>query len=143
VGAGRVAVSGQRDPAILNLPLVGVWVKLLSIPRAYLGAGVVVSATIGVYGMRQSAFDLVLMFLIGWMGVAMRRFDFPVAPVIVGMLLGPMAEKQLRNALSISQGDWLVFLKQPLSAAIVGVTLLVLVTPYFLRKRGVRLGEDD
>ncbi|MBX3641787.1 MAG: tripartite tricarboxylate transporter permease [Rubrivivax sp.] len=128
---------------VLNLPLVGVWVKLLAIPRAYLGAGILVFATIGVYGMRQSAFDLVLMFLIGWAGVAMRRFDFPVAPVIVGMLLGPMAEKQLRNALSISQGDWLVFVKQPLSAAIVGVTLLVLITPYFLRKRGVRLSEDD
>lgn len=128
---------------VLNLPLVGVWVKLLSIPRAYLGAGILVFATIGVYGMRQSAFDLVLMFLIGWAGVAMRRFDFPVAPVIVGMLLGPMAEKQLRNALSISQGDWLVFVKQPLSASIVAVTLLVLLVPYFMRRRGVRLHEDD
>ncbi|HEU0199839.1 MAG TPA: tripartite tricarboxylate transporter permease [Burkholderiaceae bacterium] len=128
---------------VLNLPLVGVWVKLLSIPRPYLSAGILVFATIGVYGMRQSSFDLLLMFAIGWAGVVMRRLDFPVAPIIVGMLLGPMAEKQLRNALSISQGDWLVFVKQPLSASIVAVTLLVLVTPYFLHMRGVRLGEDD
>lgn len=128
---------------ILNLPLVGVWVKLLAIPKQYLAAGILVFASIGVYGMRQSAFDLILMLAIGWAGVAMRRFDFPVAPVIVGMLLGPMAEKQLRNALSISQGDWLVFLKQPLSAAIVLITALVLLAPYFLRKKGMRLGEDD
>ena len=115
---------------ILNLPLVGVWVKLLAIPKQYLAAGILVFASIGVYGMRQSAFDLVLMLAIGWAGVAMRRFDFPVAPVIVGMLLGPMAEKQLRNALSISQGDWLVFLKQPLSASIVAITALE-VSTYF------------
>lgn len=128
---------------VLNLPLVGLWVKLLSIPRSYLNAGILVFASIGVYGMRQSAFDLVLMFGIGWAGVAMRRFDFPVAPVIVGMLLGPMAERQLRNALSISQGDWLVFFKHPLSLSIVIATVLVLLVPIYLRRRGIKLSEDD
>ena len=128
---------------VLNLPLVGLWVRLLAIPRPYLNAGILVFATIGVYGMRQSPFDLVLMFMIGWAGVAMRRFDFPVAPVIVGMLLGPMAERQMRNALSISQGDWMVFLKQPLSLGIVVATLLVLLVPIWLRRRGIQLHEDD
>jgi putative tricarboxylic transport membrane protein len=128
---------------ILNLPLVRIWVKLLAIPRHYLYAGILVFATIGVYAMRQSAFDLVLMFAIGWLGVAMRRFDFPVAPVIVGMILGPMAEKQLRLALGIAQGDWLVFFKQPISAALMAVTFLVLFVPYLLRRKGIRLHEDD
>jgi putative tricarboxylic transport membrane protein len=128
---------------ILNLPLVRIWVKLLAIPRHYLYAGILVFATIGVYAMRQSAFDLVLMFAIGWLGVAMRRFDFPVAPVIVGMILGPMAEKQLRLALGIAQGDWLVFFKQPISAGLLGVTFLVLFVPFLLRRRGIRLSEDD
>lgn len=128
---------------VLNLPLVGLWVKLLQIPRPYLNAGILVFATIGVYGMRHSSFDLMLMLLIGWIGVLMRRFDFPIAPVIVGMLLGPMAEKQLRNALSISQGDWTIFVTQPISAAFLVLTLFVLLVPYVLHSRGIRLQEDD
>ena len=128
---------------VLNLPLIRVWVKLLTVPRPYLYAGILVFATIGVYGMRQSWFDLVLMFVIGCFGVLMRRYDFPVAPVIVGMILGPMAEKQLRLALSIAQGDWLVFFKQPISAAVMAATCLVLFVPYILRRRGIRLAEDD
>ncbi|MNC07773.1 Tripartite tricarboxylate transporter TctA family protein [compost metagenome] len=128
---------------VLNLPLVGLWVKLLQIPRPYLNAGILVFATIGVYGMRHSSFDLMLMLLIGWVGVLMRRFDFPIAPVIVGMLLGPMAEKQLRNALSISQGDWTIFITQPISAAFLVLTLFVLLVPYVLHSRGIRLQEDD
>lgn len=128
---------------ILNLPLVRMWVKLLTIPRHYLYAGILVFATIGVYSMRQSSFDLVLMFVIGWLGVAMRRFDFPVAPVIVGMILGPMAEKQFRLAMGIAQGDWMVFFTQPICAALMFATFAVLFVPYFLRRRGIRLSEDD
>ncbi|MCO6058977.1 tripartite tricarboxylate transporter permease [Pseudomonas sp. MOB-449] len=134
---------GNAILLVLNLPLVGVWVKLLKIPRPYLNAGILVFATIGVYGMRQSVFDLVLMLAIGWIGVLMRRLDFPVAPVIVGMLLGPMAEKQLRNALSISQGDWSVFVTHPISATVLALTLVVLIVPHLLHSRGVRLHEDD
>ena len=68
---------------VLNLPMVGLWVKLLKIPRPQLYAGILIFATVGAYGMRQSTFDLFLLYAIGLLGVLMRRFDFPTAPVVV------------------------------------------------------------
>jgi putative tricarboxylic transport membrane protein len=73
----------------------------------------------------------------------MRRFDFPVAPVIVGMILGPMAEKQLRNALSIAQGDWTTFFTRPIACVFMVITIAVLFVPLLLRRRGIKLAEDD
>ena len=120
---------------VLNLPLVGLWVKLLSIPRPQLYAGILIFATVGVYGMRQSAFDLFLMYGVGMLGVLMRRFDFPTAPVIVGLILGPLAEAQLRNALSIGEGRWTVFLERPMSAALLSVVVAILVLPQLMKMR--------
>jgi len=122
---------------VLNLPLVGLWVKLLKIPRPQLYAGILIFATVGVYGMRQSAFDLYLMYAVGLVGVLMRRFDFPTAPVIVGLILGPLAEAQMRNALSIGEGHWTVFVERPMSAFLLAVSLAVLVLPRLaaLRRR--------
>ncbi|MBE0549086.1 MAG: tripartite tricarboxylate transporter permease [Rubrivivax sp.] len=117
---------------VLNLPLVGMWVKLLKIPRPQLYAGILIFATVGVYGMRQSAFDLYLMLAIGLVGVIMRRFDFPTAPVIVGLILGPMAEAQMRNALSIGEGRWSVFIERPMSATLLAVVVAMLVLPRLL-----------
>ncbi|WP_332778138.1 tripartite tricarboxylate transporter permease [Polaromonas sp.] len=118
---------------VLNLPLVGLWVKLLKIPKAYLYAGILIFATVGVYGMRQSAFDLVLLYVIGVLGVLMRRFDFPTAPVIVGMILGPLAEAQLRNAISIGEGSPMVFLQRPMSLSLLVLVLAVLALPRLFR----------
>ncbi|MCU0928493.1 MAG: tripartite tricarboxylate transporter permease [Burkholderiaceae bacterium] len=120
---------------VLNLPLVGLWVKLLKIPKAPLYAGILIFATVGVYGMRQSAFDLYLMLGFGLLGVVMRRFDFPTAPVIVGLILGPLAEAQLRNALAIGEGRWSIFVERPVSLVLLVVVALVLVTPRLLAWR--------
>ena len=89
-------------------------------------------ATVGVYGMRQSAFDLYLMGGLALLGVLMRRFDFPIAPVIVGLIMGPLAEAQMRNALSIGEGRWTVFIDRPMSLFLLIVVALVLVTPRLL-----------
>jgi putative tricarboxylic transport membrane protein len=87
----------------------------------------------GVYGMRQSPFDVFLLYAIGLMGFLMRRYGFPAAPVIVGMILGPLAEEQMRRSLSISQGSWSVFVTHPISAVLLAITLAVLVLPIIIR----------
>jgi TctA family transporter len=99
---------------------VGIWIKLLEIPRPLLYAGILVFATLDAYGLRNSWFDLALLYGIGVIGFLMRRFDMPVAPVLVGMILGPLAEQQFRRALAISQGDLTIFFTQPISAGVLG-----------------------
>ena len=118
---------------VLNLPLVGLWVKLLQIPRPQLYAGILVFATMGVYGMRQSSFDVFLLYAIGLAGFLMRRFGFPTAPVIVGMILGPLAEEQMRRSLAISQGDPKIFVTHGISAFLLALTLVVLLAPWIVR----------
>jgi len=120
---------------VLNLPMVGLWVKLLKIPKPQLYAGILIFATVGAYGMRQSAFDLFLLYGIGLLGVLMRRFDFPTAPVVVGMILGPLAEAQLRNAISIGEGHWTVFLHRPMSLGLIVIVIAVLLLPRILKAR--------
>jgi putative tricarboxylic transport membrane protein len=119
---------------ILNLPLVGLWVKLLKIPKPQLYAGILIFATVGVYGMRQSSFDLLLLYGIGVLGVVMRRFDVPTAPVIVGMILGPLAEAQMRNALSIGEGRWSIFIERPMSLTLLCVVVALLLVPKLLAR---------
>ena len=120
---------------VLNLPLVGVWVRLLKIPKPQLYAGILIFATVGAYGMRQSAFDVFLLYVIGALGVIMRRFDFPTAPVVIGMILGPLAEAQMRNALSIGEGKWTVFLERPMSLTLLIIIAAVLILPRVLGRR--------
>jgi putative tricarboxylic transport membrane protein len=118
---------------VLNLPLVGLWVRILSIPAPLLYGGILVFATIGTYGISQSWIDLVLLYLIGAIGYLMRRYDFPAAPVIIGMILGPLAEQQFRRAMTISQGDWTVFLTRPLSLTLLAIALAALLAPHVYR----------
>ena len=84
--------------------------------------------------MRQSAFDLFLLYGIGVLGVIMRRFDFPTAPVVVGMILGPLAEAQMRNAVSIGEGSWWIFLQRPMSLTLIIIVLSVLIVPRVLKR---------
>jgi putative tricarboxylic transport membrane protein len=123
---------------VLNLPMVGLWVKLLKIPKPQLYAGILIFATVGAYGMRQSAFDLFLLYGIGLLGVVMRRFDFPTAPVVVGMILGPLAEAQLRNAMSIGEGSASVFFQRPMSITLVVIIVAVLVLPRIAKRMSDR-----
>jgi putative tricarboxylic transport membrane protein len=124
---------GNAMLLVLNLPLVGLWVRLLAIPQPLLYGGILVFSTLGVYSLSNSTFDLVLLFIVGIIGFLMRRFDFPVAPCIIGLILGPLAEAQFRRALSISQGDPSVFVTHPLSAGLLFVAAAVILTPPLFR----------
>ncbi|PHK94982.1 tripartite tricarboxylate transporter TctA, partial [Pseudoroseomonas rhizosphaerae] len=114
---------------VLNLPLVGLWARILKIPQPQLYAGILVFATIGTYGISNSVVDLMLLYGIGIVAMFMRRFDFPTAPVVIGMILGPMAEQAMRQALTISQGEWTTFVTRPVSLCILLLALLGLVGP--------------
>jgi putative tricarboxylic transport membrane protein len=118
---------------VLNLPLAPIWVRLLMIPRPYLYGGILVFAVLGAYSSTGSTADVVIMLVIGVVGYLMRVYDFPVAPVLVGMILAPLAEQQLRRALAISQGDPSVFVTRPIAAGILAVAAAVLLAPYLLR----------
>jgi putative tricarboxylic transport membrane protein len=129
---------GNAMLLVLNLPMAPVWVKLLQIPRPYLYAGIVLLAALGAYGVNASTIDLMIIFLIGVLGFAMRRFGLPVAPAIVAMILGPMAENQLRRALAISQGDYLALVTSPIAAVLLTIAVIVLLAPILLRLRRKR-----
>ena len=120
---------------VLNLPLIGIWVRVLAIPRELLYAGILVFATLGAYSLHQSWVDLATLYIFGLVGFAMRRWDIPVGPAVIGLILGPLAETQFRRALAISQGDASVFVTQPISAALLAITVLVLFVPWLLRRR--------
>jgi putative tricarboxylic transport membrane protein len=118
---------------VLNLPLVGLWVRLLAIPQPWLYGGILVFATMGTIAANPSVVELIQLAVFGIMGFLMRRYDFPIAPVVIGLILGPIAEAQLRRALSISLGDPMVLLQSPLSATLLGIALIALVAPFVLR----------
>lgn len=126
---------GNTMLLILNLPLAGVWVRLLAIPRPHLYAGILVFAGLGTYSLSNSTVDLVVLYVIGAVGFLMRRFDIPVAPAVVGVILGPVAEDHFRRALQISQGDYSTFVTRPISGSILAVAALGIVVPLLLRLR--------
>jgi putative tricarboxylic transport membrane protein len=130
---------------VLNLPLVGLWVRLLTIPRPLLYAGILVFAGLGTWAQSQSVTGLIVLYAIGIVGYLMRRFDIPVGPAVVGCILGPEAETHFRRAMQISQGDETVFFTRPLSATILGVALLLFIGPriwgWMQRIRNQRVGD--
>jgi putative tricarboxylic transport membrane protein len=120
---------------VLNLPMAGVWVRLLKIPRQWLYAGILIFATLGAYTLNNNMVDLVALWIIGVVGFGMRVLNVPVAPCVVGLILGPLAEQQFRRSLAISQGDLTVFFTHPISLAILIVAALLVIVPIVLRRR--------
>ncbi|MFE9749968.1 tripartite tricarboxylate transporter permease [Saccharothrix saharensis] len=120
---------------VLNLPLVGIWVKVLRIPRPYLYAGILLFAALGTYAVNFVVDDLVVLLVIGVAGFFMRRHGYPVAPLVVGLILGPMAEEQVRRTLQIGQGDPVALVASPFAAVAYGLLAVALAATVVLRVR--------
>lgn len=118
---------------VLNLPLVGMWVKLLKIPLPWLYAGILVFASMGTIAANPSVTELLLLTGFGVVGFVMRRYDYPIAPAVVGLILGPLADSALRRSLQMSLGDPMVLLQHPSSAIMIGIALVALVAPFVFR----------
>jgi putative tricarboxylic transport membrane protein len=121
---------------VLNLPLIRFWILLLKIPQPWLYGGILVFATLGTLGVNPSPVELMMLVLFGTMGYLMRLFNYPIAPVVVGLILGPMAEQQLRRALAIAQGDWTTLVQSPIAAVLLVLAAAALIVPMILRARG-------
>jgi putative tricarboxylic transport membrane protein len=121
---------------VLNLPLIGLWVRLLTIPRPWLYAGILTFATLGTIGANPSTFELGMLLAFGLLGYVLRLYHYPIAPVVVGLILGPLAEQQLRRALSISQGDPTVLVHSPVAVVLLLLAAAAVIVPIILRSRG-------
>jgi putative tricarboxylic transport membrane protein len=119
---------------VLNLPLVGLFVRVLTIPRWLLLPGIAALSFVAVYAVNQSAFDLVLMTVFGVAGYLMRKLGIPLAPVILGLVLGPLMEKNLRRALALSGGDWSVLVSSPVAVALWILAAASLLLPPLLAR---------
>jgi len=123
---------------VLNLPLIGIWVKVLEIPYKILFPLILLFCLIGVYSMNNLSFDLYVMLFFGVVGWLMRKFGYEGAPLILAYVLGPMLENALRQSLLISQGSFLIFVTRPISATALGFAFLLLLTtllPNFKKRR--------
>jgi putative tricarboxylic transport membrane protein len=114
---------------VLNLPLVSVWAALLKIPAIPLYTGVVTLSVLGAYSLTYSQFSLFLLFGFGLVGYLMQRYDFPLAPAVLGLVLGALMEQRFREAMLVSEGDLTMFVERPLSLTILIVIFLVAVLP--------------
>jgi putative tricarboxylic transport membrane protein len=136
---------GNAMLIILNLPLIGVWIRLLSVPYRYLFPAIVLFCAIGVYSTHNSTFDIWMVGLFGVIGYGFRKLGCEPAPLLLGFILGPLMEEHLRRALLISRGDWSVFVTQPISAGLLAAALLMLVLVLLpaIRKRREQAFVDE
>jgi putative tricarboxylic transport membrane protein len=137
---------GNLMLVILNLPLIGLWVRLLRIPYRLLYIGILLICCVGVYSLESSPLDVALTAMFGLVAFILRRLDFDVTPVLLGFVLGPLMEDNLRRSLLYSRGDLLFFLDRPVSCALLVMTALLLITmllPSLQRRRNAVFEEKD
>ncbi len=138
--------TGNLMLVLLNLPLIGLWVRLLTIPYYLLFPAIMAFAAIGIYSINSNAYDLYALALFGALGYTLVRFGCEPAPLLLGFILGPMLEEHLRRAMIISRGDPTVFVTRPISATLLALSVIVLVIvllPSVRRKREEVFVEEE
>jgi TctA family transporter len=123
---------------ILNVPLIGLWVRLLQIPYKYMYPTIIVLICMGVYSLNNNVFDIWLTLVIGAIGYVMKLFRFEPAPLLLGFVLGPLMEEQLRRTMLLSRGDPMVFLQRPISATLIVITVTIVVFALYATERNRR-----
>ncbi len=118
---------------VLNLPLAGVWARVMLVPRPLLFGGILVLASIGAYSLNRSILDLVLLYAVGAIGCVMRVYDVPLVPAVLGLILGPLSEQQFRRAFAIGGGDLSVFVTRPICAGLLLLAAAALAGPRLFR----------
>jgi putative tricarboxylic transport membrane protein len=137
---------GNAVLLVLNLPLVGIWVKLLQVPYRFLFPAIMGFMAIGVYSVNSREFDIYLTIFFGFMGYVFKKLKVEAAPLILAVILGPMMEENLRRSLRLSGGDPTIFVSRPISAFFLIVTVLLLVSvilPAIRKKRDEALAEES
>ena len=127
---------------VLNVPLIQVWTSILRIPYPILAALILMFLVVGSYTVNFSVFDVFVMIGAGVLGLVMRRLDIPLAPLVLTLVLGPLMERSLRESLELSQGDPTVFITRPISAVLLVIAGLIVLSP-LLKLRKPRVLEDD
>ncbi len=130
---------------ILNLPMIGIWIKLLSVPYRWLFPAIVLFCALGVYTTNNNTFDIWMVAIFGVVGYIFIKLGVEPAPLLLGFILGPMMEENLRRALLLSRGDWTVFVTRPLSATLLALALVLLIIvlmPAVKAKREEAFVED-
>jgi len=135
---------GNLILVVFNIPLIGLWIRVLAVPYHMLYPAILMFVCMGVYAVNNSAFDVLMVLMFGVLGYAMRVLDFSPAPLILGFVLGPLMEENLRRALLISRGDFMVFLERPISAVLVVSTVLLVAWMVWSDfRRGAKLGSAE
>ena len=126
---------------ILNLPLIPLWVQILKIPYSYLFPAILIFCVIGSYTLNNNIGDVIVMFVFGVVGYVMKRFEFEPAPLVLALILGPLLEDNLRQALLISKGTFMIFVTRPISAGFILVSLIILVSSVLRLRPKVEVEE--
>jgi putative tricarboxylic transport membrane protein len=129
---------GNAMLLVLNLPLIGLWVKILKIPYHFLFSIILLLCIIGSYITNNNPYDVIIMVVFGLVGYLMKKFNYEAAPLVLALVLGPMMERAFQRSLLLSEGGFGIFFTRPISASFLILALLILLSPLLLRKRTLR-----